>query len=305
MRKFPARLLRSSATASTVIVLGLFLSACSGNGYRAPVVDRSTAVDNSGPIVFDSRTNSGVVSGIPSRTNANVVSRRVASGSINTRNNSKANIHKVSSGETLHSIAWLHGVDYRRIAIINGLRAPFTIYPGQELKLNVDSVSAEDIRRAGYRGNNTTASSRSSATNATSSRQGLLRRPISAEQNNIIKWRWPSNGKLLGSYGNGGLQGIDIAGRVGEPVLAASDGEVVYAGRGIQGAGNLIIIRHNDRILSAYAHNSAMLVSEGVKIKAGDRIADVGSDSDGRELLHFEIRLAGKPVDPLQYLPSR
>ena len=169
----------------------------------------------------------------------------------------------------------------------------------------MDSVSAKDIRRAGYRGNNTTASSRSSATNATSSRQGLLRRPISADQNNIIKWRWPSNGKLLGSYGNGGLQGIDRAGRVGEPVLAASDGEVVYAGRSIQGAGNLIIIRHNDRILSAYAHNSAMLVSEGVKIKAGDRIADVGSDSDGRELLHFEIRLAGKPVDPLQYLPSR
>jgi lipoprotein NlpD len=109
---------------------------------------------------------------------------------------------------------------------------------------------------------------------------------------------------FVSSGGDISGRGIDIVGKRGDAVYAAADGDVVYAGRGIQGAGDLIIIRHGARLLSAYMYNSAMLVSEGARINAGDKIAEIGSDITGQELLHFEVRLDGKPVDPLAYLPT-
>jgi lipoprotein NlpD len=102
-----------------------------------------------------------------------------------------------------------------------------------------------------------------------------------------------------------GNKGIDIGGRPGDPVWAASDGEVVYSGNGIQGTGNLIIIRHGDSYLSAYAHNSVMLVSKGSRVTAGDKIAEIGENSTGVPMLHFEIRVDGNSVDPIRFLPKR
>jgi lipoprotein NlpD len=111
---------------------------------------------------------------------------------------------------------------------------------------------------------------------------------------------------LLSTFtANSSNRGINIAGMQGQAVYAAADGDVVYAGRGIQGAGNLVILRHSARHLSAYMHNSALIVSEGDTVRAGDKIAEMGNGPDGRDMLHFEVRLDGKPVDPVRYLPGR
>jgi lipoprotein NlpD len=122
-----------------------------------------------------------------------------------------------------------------------------------------------------------------------------------------VTWRWPSNGKVVGTYVSGDQirQGIDIAGNAGDPVMAAADGEVVYSGNGLLGYGELIIIKHNASFLSAYGHNRKRLVQEGGKVKAGQQIAEMGSSASSREELHFEIRKNGKPVNPLDYLPVR
>ena len=118
-------------------------------------------------------------------------------------------------------------------------------------------------------------------------------------------WGWPVRGRLLGTFaGSDPLrQGIDIAGTAGQPVHAAANGEVVYSGRGIIGYGELIVIKHDDSTLSAYGHNKRRLVKEGQRVKQGEQVAELGKDAQGRDLLHFEVRRNGKPVDPLGVLP--
>ena len=122
----------------------------------------------------------------------------------------------------------------------------------------------------------------------------------------VAGWNWPARGTLLARFqSNGSLNnGIDIAGQLGEPVKAAADGAVVYAGRGLIGYGEMIIIKHDETYLSAYAHNSRLLVSEGDQVKVGQTIAEMGSSGTDRVKLHFEIRRKGQPVDPLAYLPK-
>ena len=122
-----------------------------------------------------------------------------------------------------------------------------------------------------------------------------------------VSWRWPGNGKVVGTYvgGDQTRQGIDIAGKAGDSVQAAADGDVVYSGNGLLGYGELIIVKHNASFLSAYGHNRRRLVQEGDKVHAGQQIAEMGSSASSREELHFEIRKNGKPVNPLDYLPVR
>ena len=121
------------------------------------------------------------------------------------------------------------------------------------------------------------------------------------------RWRWPTDGEIVGRYVSGDQtqQGIDIAGHSGQPVIAAADGVIVYSGAGLVGYGELVIIKHSDEWLSAYAHNRRRLVAEGTKVKAGDAIAEMGRTGAISDMLHFEIRRNGKPVDPLLYLPKR
>lgn len=204
--------------------------------------------------------------------------------------------HMVSVGDTLFSIAFQYDLDFRDLALANGLTPPYTIFVGQELDLPrklagtlVDA--ATDV--AGRVINNNNASS-SAIANSTA---GI-------GQSGSISWRWPHPGSVARGFNERG-EGIDISGNVGDPVLAAGSGDVVYSGRGVQGTGNLIIIRHSDRLLSAYAHNSAMLVAEGQHIEAGQQIAEVGVNNSGTPMLHFEIRRDGQSVDPMQYLPHR
>ena len=120
-----------------------------------------------------------------------------------------------------------------------------------------------------------------------------------------VDWAWPAAGKLAATFNGASNKGIDIAGRTGDPVNASAPGKVVYSGEGIPAYGKLVIIRHNSTYLSAYAHNSQILVKEGQAIAKGQKIAEVGSSGAESPRLHFEIRRLGKPVDPLQYLPNR
>jgi lipoprotein NlpD len=120
-----------------------------------------------------------------------------------------------------------------------------------------------------------------------------------------LEWMWPANGKLIASYAEGGSKGVDIAGKVGDPVLAAAGGVVSYAGTGLRGYGNLIVLRHNATYLSVYAHNSKLLVKEKDTVTRGQKIAEMGSTDAESPRLHFEIRRQGKPVDPQKFLPAR
>ena len=120
-----------------------------------------------------------------------------------------------------------------------------------------------------------------------------------------VEWSWPATGKLVATFNGASNKGVDIAGRAGDPVYASAPGKVVYSGEGIPAYGKLVIIRHNGTYLSAYAHNSQILVKEGQAVTKGQKIAEVGSSGSESPRLHFEIRRLGKPVDPLQYLPSR
>lgn len=127
--------------------------------------------------------------------------------------------------------------------------------------------------------------------------------PIAVEEG--IDWAWPAQGKLTGSYSEGGNKGIDIAGKTGQPVLAAANGKVTLVSSALRGYGNLVVIKHNTSFLSVYAHNSKILVKEGQAVTKGMQIAEVGSSDADQPKVHFEIRKQGKPVDPMQFLPKR
>ncbi|OIQ90497.1 murein hydrolase activator NlpD precursor [mine drainage metagenome] len=120
-----------------------------------------------------------------------------------------------------------------------------------------------------------------------------------------VDWGWPMKGKVIAGFVEGANKGIDIAAKPGDPVLAAAAGKVVYAGTGLRGYGKLVIVKHNALFLSAYAHNSQILVKEGQSVAKGQEIAEAGSTDSDQPMLHFEIRRQGKPVDPLKHLPSR
>lgn len=120
-----------------------------------------------------------------------------------------------------------------------------------------------------------------------------------------VSWIWPANGKIVGTFSEGGIKGVDIAGKAGDPVIAASDGKIVYSGTGLRGYGKLVIIKHNATYLSAYAHNQTILVKEGQTVSKGQKIAEMGNSDAEQVMLHFEVRRQGKPVDPLKYLPQR
>lgn len=236
----------------------------------------------------------------------------------------KIQIHTVAPGETLYSIAWRYGLDYRELARHNGIGAPYTIYVSQQLRLDVNDASkrkpppaiaqrkpakaagsspAKPVKTA-KKNENRTQSTASRSENKTTPK--VVKTPA-ATSSGSISWQWPVKGKVIAGYSSsGGLnKGIDISGKLGESVVAAAGGRVVYAGSGLRGYGKLVIVKHNDTYLSAYAHNRALSVKEGEIVKAGQKIAELGSSGTDKEKLHFEIRRDGKPVNPLTYLPKR
>lgn len=220
-----------------------------------------------------------------------------------------AGVHVVRRGETLFSIAWQRGLDYRSVAAWNGIRSPYTIYPGQRLRLSPPSVA----RTAPPRPDAPVAARRADPhppqTAAPRAKPPVkpapAPRPVAAA--GPLRWQWPVQGRILRSFDANvsGKKGISIGGSAGERIRAAADGQVVYAGSGLVGYGRLIIVKHNDTYLSAYGHNRNLLVKEGDVVRAGQVIAEMGSSGTNRTQLHFEIRQNGKSVDPLRYLPPR
>ncbi len=211
--------------------------------------------------------------------------------------------HVVAPGETLYSIALKYDVDYEKLSRMNGLDREYSIRPGQVLKLDLETYDNASGGSGRAPERTLPAPAKSSKNQST----GFTYEPTSTGSKSLIIWHWPTSGKVLEVFGGqGGLnKGIDIRGKLGEPVFAAADGEVVYSGSGLRGYGNLIIVKHNERYLSAYAHNRVILVREGEQVSAGQRIAEVGFSGSNVAKLHFEIRVNGKPVDPLRYLPTR
>jgi len=235
--------------------------------------------------------------------------------------------HIVRKGETLYSIAWYYGKDYRSVAIWNTIDYPYLIKPGQYVYLHprrsTPKMSASSQSRysasTGPRRNTRTASkipkTKTSSAKTYTAKSNSGSKPKSkssssgkgkSSRSRAPSWRWPTSGKVVEKYSFGrGKKGIVVKGRTGQKILAAASGQVVYTGSGLQGYGKLIIIKHNDTFLSAYAHNKNIRVKEEEKVKRGQHIADMGKSGTNISSLHFEIRRNGKPVDPLRYLPKQ
>ncbi len=240
-------------------------------------------------------------------------------------------VYHVTRGETLYSIAWRFRLDHKQVAWWNNIQPPFIIYRGQTLFLapppgktfyptenklqppqQVVIQSATD---------NSTSNSSSTQTRkpqvvthkppkpaivkspATTRRVSTSNtKPIKIEQKKIIEWSWPAKGKVIARFDR--VSGLNISGKEGQPVVASASGKVVYSGNGLKGYGQLIIIKHDDKFLSAYAHNKRVLVNQGDRVFSGQKIAEMGNTTTGAPQLHFEIRRNGEPVDPEKYLPG-
>ncbi|EIL3374388.1 murein hydrolase activator NlpD [Salmonella enterica] len=230
--------------------------------------------------------------------------------------------YTVKKGDTLFYIAWITGNDFRDLAQRNSISAPYSLNVGQTLQ--VGNASGTPITGGNAIITYSEGSGEQSANKMLPNNKPagtVVTAPVTAptvsttEPNAsststsapISAWRWPTDGKVIENFGasEGGNKGIDIAGSKGQAIVATADGRVVYAGNALRGYGNLIIIKHNDDYLSAYAHNDTMLVREQQEVKAGQKIATMGSTGTSSTRLHFEIRYKGKSVNPLRYLPQR
>jgi lipoprotein NlpD len=224
----------------------------------------------------------------------------------------------VRRGDTLYSIAFRFGWDWKALAARNGIAPPYLIRVGQVIRFDGRRPARGPVVAAAPPVTRPAAvarpiaplqapAARAQAKPSVPIKATPATTPVRSVQRSASGWAWPASGAVIGRFSsNGSLnKGIDIAGDLGQPVLAASDGSVVYAGSGLRGYGELVIIKHSDTYVSAYGHNRRLLVQEGQQVKAGQTIAEMGSTGADRVKLHFEIRRQGKPVDPLQYLPGR
>jgi lipoprotein NlpD len=225
----------------------------------------------------------------------------------------------VVHGDTLYSIAWESGLDYQELAKWNRISSPYQIRPGQVLQVFPPTETVEAPARqvvtsrpqTKTTSKSTTASSKTekqfATTEKTETKKTTPSRSSSRKSDTRIgSWEWPADGPLVKRYSDRGTgKGIDIGGKRGQPIRATAGGRIVYQGSGLRGYGQLIIIKHSDEYLSAYAHNDRIHVKEGDVVKRGQKIADMGNTGTDRVKLHFEIRRQGVPTDPLKYLPKR
>lgn len=266
----------------TVCLLSLVLAACSSQPINAPIDSRSNEAHPG---------SSSTVKTSPLKTGRSY-------------SRSGADSYVVRQGDTLYSIARQHGMEDWQLARINGLSYPFTIYKGQRLMLRAKSGAAAATAPLLKKDKPKPKPVPKVVVNK-------VEKPATAKSSAVIrfdgKWQWPTRGRLLSGYKpkEPGKKGIYIGGHIGQPVKAAASGKVVYVGSGLIGYGRLIIIRHNDTLLSTYGHNSELLVEEDEYVKSGRVIAKMGSSGNDHTGLYFEIRKDGKPVNPLAYLPKK
>ncbi|PUE60231.1 peptidase [Limnohabitans curvus] len=246
------------------LVAALALSGCSNKGRLAPVDDHS-------------------IGGVRGAT-------RVLPGA---ENAGKPGYYTVKPGDTLIRIGMDNGQSWRDILRWNKLDNPNLIETGQVLRVAPPAPDVAVARPA-------ISPAAAPASAPVASAPAPLPVPSAAED--AISFQWPARGNLISGFDESKNKGLDIGGKVGDPVLAAADGRVVYAGAGLRGYGNLIILKHNNTYLTAYAHNQTLLVKEDQAIKRGQKIAEMGNSDADQVKLHFEIRRQGKPVDPAKYL---
>ena len=265
------------------------------------------------------------------------------------RGSYRGSYYEVKKGDTLYFIAYVTNKDVKDLVSYNNLAAPYTIHPGQKLKLWRPSYSAPAYGKStvvaaavvapAATATTASASSKPKTTPTKSKKSNTKPARISAKpvkkdppkkveqskskeyvgskgkqnvtpstkptSDKVSKWLWPTKGRVIKNFsvGEQGNKGIDIAGQRGQPIVSTAGGTVVYSGNALRGYGNLVIVKHNDNYLSAYAHNDRLLVSEGQSVKPGQKIATMGSSGASSVRLHFEIRYQGKSVNPKRYLP--
>lgn len=277
------------------LLAGVLLAGCGTSVNRAPVEDRGTAT---GMVGSSSSAAAPAVKPLPGAENAG-----------------KPGYYTVKPGDTLIRIGLEHGQTWKDIARWNGLDNANLIEVGQVLRVvppttAVASAESGVVTRPVASSPLAPLPAASAAKPSASSAQAAA--PAAAASSHVaaggeddMPFIWPSSGPLLAGFDEARNKGYDIGGKAGDPVLAAADGRVVYAGAGLRGYGNLIILKHNNTYLTAYAHNQTLLVKEDQNVRRGQKIAEMGSTDADRVKLHFEIRRQGKPVDPQRYLPSR
>ncbi|MDO9235015.1 MAG: peptidoglycan DD-metalloendopeptidase family protein [Aquabacterium sp.] len=289
---------------TTAASLLLVIVGCASPTHRAPVEDRGR----------------GATGG--SGSSSSPVTQRVMPGA---ENAGKPGYYTVKPNDTLIRISLESGQNWRDIASWNSLENPNLIEVGQVLRVsppgvepgtaNVSAkpVSSPKIEARGLDAKGGTA--KTTATPAASSASASAVAAASAASSAVDAkepreadeptWAWPANGPMIGSFEEGKRKGLAIGGKAGDPIFAAGDGRVVYAGSGLRGYGNLIIVKHTGDYLTAYAHNQTLLVKEDQLVRKGQKIAEMGSTDADRVELHFEIRKQGKPIDPAKQLPAR
>lgn len=256
--------------------------------------------------------------------------------------------HFVRKGDTLYSIAWKYGLDYKQIAYRNKIKPPYKIFSGQKLRISPAYSSKKTAPRSSasrsskkvasktkvsgasgrkktnskintkkksssnkkISGSKTRSGKKSTGYKSSAKHGSTIKKAVSKNKTATfkgtkrLKWIWPVKGKVIQRYSPGsGKKGIDISAPRGTLIKSAEAGKVVYSGQGLVGYGRLVIIKHNDTYLSAYAYNQQLLVNEGQLVKKGQSIARLGRSGTNRYKLHFEIRKNGKPVNPVSYLP--
>lgn len=307
------KLLSGRQSWMVISVLSVCLLAACTSRPRGPipVEDRVAGQSTSRPVQrvqLQAATNSARTTA-PVATSSPISMGPAMAGS---ENAGKPGYYSVRPGDTLTKIALDHGQAWRDIAKWNGLDNPNMIEVDQVLRVapplmeaaanrQTKPVMAQNQVPPSSATNNTPTPT---ATSASTSNTPSVSPPANASDDGMA-FAWPHPGPVLAGFDEAKNKGLDFAGKAGDPVLAAGDGKVVYAGSGLRGYGNLVILKHNNTYLTAYAHNQTLLVKEDQNVTKGQRIADMGSSDSDRVKLHFEIRKQGKPVDPAKLLPAR
>lgn len=233
---------------------------------------------------------------------------------------SPPSFYRVRRGDTLYSITFRYGLDWRNVARWNDIGAPYTIRPGQELRMSAPpeppprEVAARESAKPEPSGGGNEKPVNEAASGAkpekpvdkTPADRSAAASTASGATRTVggVAWQWPTEGRLARRFDPADTRkGIGVAGKMGQDVFAAAAGQVVYSGTALIGYGELIIIKHSDKLLSAYGHNRRRLAGEGDRVKRGEKIAEMGRGDRQEEMLHFEIRRNGEPVNPLDYLP--
>ena len=281
-----------------VVAAVLVLLGCSSPRQKAPVEDRRSPAKSTSPQSADPKA--GAQASLPA----------------GSENAGKPGYYTVRPQDTLLRIALDNGQNWKDLARWNGLENPNLIEVGQVLRVVPPGADASQpstrpvtVAKVETRPLDSKAAD-SSATQPAASASGAAATSAAAsaataQGDESVVWMWPASGTVTTGFDEPKSKGLSIAGKAGDPVVAAADGRVVYAGSGLRGYGNLVIIKHNSTYLTAYAHNQILLVKEDQVVRRGQKIAEMGSTDAESVKLHFEIRRQGKPIDPAKLLPPR